>query len=91
MDQTSPRKTENGLNFPEKPGSAEEGLKLLAKRCSDSVPKPVSNAGLNFVNCFPNECLNIYKILMKHLLMLFQMLLPTDIVEFIKNCLKMKR
>ena len=29
--------------------------------CADSVPKPASDAGLNFVKCFPNECLNIYK------------------------------
>ena len=56
-----PKKPENGLNFPKKSESAEEGLKLPAKCCSDSVPKPVSDAGLNFVKCFPNECLNIYK------------------------------
>ena len=54
-------RTRNGLNFPRKSESAEEGLKLPAKCCSDSVPKPVSNASLNFVKCFPNECLNIYK------------------------------
>ena len=36
-------------------------LKLPAKCCSVSVPKHVSDAGLNFVKCFPNECLNIYK------------------------------
>ena len=56
-----PKKSENGLNFPKKSESAEEGLKLPAKCCSDSVPKPVSDAGLNFVKCFPNESLNIYK------------------------------
>ena len=36
-------------------------LKLPTKCCAHSVPKPVSDAGLNFVKCFPNECLNIYK------------------------------
>ena len=36
-------------------------MKLPTKCCADSVPKPVSDAGLNFVKCFPNECLNIYK------------------------------
>ena len=56
-----PRKSENGLNFPKKSESAEEMLKLAAKCCADSVPKPVSDAGLNFVKCFPNECLKIYK------------------------------
>ena len=55
------KKFENGLNAPKKSESAEEGLKLPAKCCSDSVPKSVSDAGLNFVKCFPNECLNIYK------------------------------
>ena len=56
-----PKKSENGLNFPKKSESAEEGLKLPAKCFADSVPKPLSDAGLNFVECFPNECLNIYK------------------------------
>ena len=56
-----PKKSENGLNFPKKSESAEEMLKLATKCCADSVPKPVSDAGLNFVKCFPNECLNIYK------------------------------
>ena len=56
-----PKKSENWLNFPKKSESAEEGLKLPAKCCSDSVPKPVSDAGLNFVECFSDECLNIYK------------------------------
>ena len=56
-----PKKSENGLNFPKKSESAEEGSKLPAKCCADSVPKPVSDAGLNFVKCFPNECLNIYE------------------------------
>ena len=56
-----PKKSENGLNFPKKSESAEEMLKLATKRCADSVPKSVSDAGLNFVKCFPNECLNIYK------------------------------
>ena len=56
-----PKKSENGLNFPKKSESAEEGLKLPAKCCSDSVQKPVSDAGLKFVKCFPSECLNIYK------------------------------
>ena len=56
-----PKKSENGLNVPKNSESAEEGLKLPAKYCSDSVPKSVSDAGLNFVKCFPNECLNIYK------------------------------
>ena len=54
-----PKKSENGLTFPKKSESAEEGLKLPAKCCADSVSKPVSDAGLNFVKCFPNECLNI--------------------------------
>ena len=53
--------SENGLNFPKKSESAEEGLKLPAKCCFDSVPKPVSGTGLNFVKCFPSECLNIYE------------------------------
>ena len=56
-----PKKSENGLNFPKKSESAGKGLKLPAKCCSDSVPKPVSDAGLNFVKCFSNESLNIYK------------------------------
>ena len=56
-----PKKSENGLNFPKKSESAEEGLKLPAKCCADSVPKPVSDAGLNFVKYFPNKCLNRYK------------------------------
>ena len=32
-------------------------MKIPAKCCSDSVPKPVYDAGLNFVK----RCLNIYK------------------------------
>ena len=39
MGLTSPKKSENGLNFPKKSASAEEGLTLPAKCCSDSVPK----------------------------------------------------
>ena len=39
-----PKKSENGLNFPKKSESTEEGLKLPAKCCTDSVPKPVSDA-----------------------------------------------
>ena len=39
-----PKKSENGLNFTKKSESAEEGLKLPAKCCADSVPKPVSDA-----------------------------------------------
>ena len=34
----------NGLNFPKKSESAEEGLKLPTKCCADSVPKHVSDA-----------------------------------------------
>ena len=56
-----PKMSENGLNFPKKSESAEEGLKLPAKCCADSVPKPVPDAGLNFVKSFPNECRNIYQ------------------------------
>ena len=56
-----PKKSENGLNFPKKSESAEEGLKLSAKCCADSFPKPISDAGLNFVKSFPNECWNIYQ------------------------------
>ena len=56
-----PKKSENGLNFPKKSESAEEGLKLSAKCYADSIPKPVSDAGLSLDKCFPNECLNIYK------------------------------
>ena len=56
-----PKKSGKGLNFPKKSENAEEGLKLSTKCCSDSVPKPVSDASLNFVKCFPNECLNICK------------------------------
>ena len=39
-----PKKSENGLNFPKMAESAEKGLKLPAKCCADSVPKPVSDA-----------------------------------------------
>ena len=46
-----PKKSENGLNFPKKSESAEKMLKLTTKCCADSVPKPVSDAGLNFVKC----------------------------------------
>ena len=56
-----PKKWENGLNFPKMSESAEEGLKLPVNGSADSVPKPVSDAGLNIVKCFPNECLNMYK------------------------------
>ena len=56
-----PKKSENGLNFPKKSESAEEMLKLPTKCCADSVPKPVSDTGLNFVKCFPNDCLNTCK------------------------------
>ena len=34
-----PKKSENELNFPIKSETAEEGLKLPAKCCADSVPK----------------------------------------------------
>ena len=50
-----PKKSENGLNFPKKSENAEEMLKLPTKCCA------VYDTGLNFVKCFPNECLNIYK------------------------------
>ena len=56
-----PKKSENGLNFHKKSESAEETLKLPTKCCADFVPKSVSDASLNFVKCFPNECLNIHK------------------------------
>ena len=36
-------------------------MKLPAKCCADSVPKPVSYAGLNYVKSFSNECWNIYQ------------------------------
>ena len=36
-------------------------MKLHTKRCADSVPKPISDTGLNVVKCFLNECLNIYQ------------------------------
>ena len=39
-----PKKSEYGLKFPKKSESAEEWLKLPAKCCADSVPKPVSDA-----------------------------------------------
>ena len=42
--QNFPKKSENGLNFPKKAESAEKGLKLPAKCCADSVPKPVSES-----------------------------------------------
>ena len=83
------KKPENGLNFLKKSESAEEGLKLPVKCCADSIPKPVSGAGMNFVRYFLNEGLNIYKDFDETFADAFPNPVADRNCRIHKNCLKM--